>query len=90
MGGRFNNGPDYDDSPYQSRGPTHQPTRPVDKDKTETELINNIKKATSPEETAPSGFRPVAAALTIHRAEACPQYVSIGLHRHGCAGGSWL
>ncbi|TXT04911.1 hypothetical protein VHUM_03994 [Vanrija humicola] len=52
MGGRYN-GPDYDDSPYQSRGPTHQPTRPVDKDKTETELTNNIKKATSPEETAP-------------------------------------
>ncbi|KAJ7110008.1 ANTH domain-containing protein [Mycena epipterygia] len=31
----------------------HYPTRPVDKDKAEQELIVNIKKATSPEETAP-------------------------------------
>lgn len=29
------------------------PTRPVDRDKAEQELSLNIKKATSPEETAP-------------------------------------
>ncbi|KAG0143185.1 hypothetical protein CROQUDRAFT_661592 [Cronartium quercuum f. sp. fusiforme G11] len=31
----------------------HFPTRPVDRDKAESELTLNIKKATSPEETAP-------------------------------------
>lgn len=31
----------------------HYPTRPVDKDKAEHELVVNIKKATSPEESAP-------------------------------------
>lgn len=31
----------------------HYPTRPVDKDKAEGELVVNIKKATSPEESAP-------------------------------------
>lgn len=31
----------------------HYPTRPVDKDKAEAELVVNIKKATNPEETAP-------------------------------------
>ena len=31
----------------------HLPTRPVDRDKAEAELVLNIKKATSPEETAP-------------------------------------
>ena len=31
----------------------HYPTRPVDKDKAEQELIVNIKKATSTDETAP-------------------------------------
>ena len=31
----------------------HMPTRPVDRDKAEQELSLNIKKATSPEETAP-------------------------------------
>ena len=31
----------------------HFPTRPVDKDKAEAELVVNIKKATSPDETAP-------------------------------------
>lgn len=31
----------------------HYPTRPVDKDKAESELVMHIKKATSPEETAP-------------------------------------
>lgn len=47
---------DYIDSPGHGRplGVQHQPTRPVDKEKTEAELSVNIKKATSPEETAPS------------------------------------
>ncbi|KAF9225419.1 ANTH-domain-containing protein [Gyrodon lividus] len=31
----------------------HYPTRPVDKDKAEQELVINIKKATTPDETAP-------------------------------------
>ena len=31
----------------------HYPTRPVDKDKAEQELVVNIKKATSPDESAP-------------------------------------
>ncbi|KAL4241829.1 SLA2 family protein [Abortiporus biennis] len=31
----------------------HYPTRPVDKDKAEAELVINIKKATNPDETAP-------------------------------------
>ncbi|KXN88751.1 Endocytosis protein end4 [Leucoagaricus sp. SymC.cos] len=31
----------------------HYPSRPVDKDKAEQELVVNIKKATSPDETAP-------------------------------------
>lgn len=31
----------------------HYPTRPVDKDKAEAELVVNIKKATIPDETAP-------------------------------------
>lgn len=31
----------------------HYPTRPVDRDKAEHDLALNIKKATSPEETAP-------------------------------------
>ena len=31
----------------------HYPTRPVDKDKAEQELVVHIKKATSPEESAP-------------------------------------
>ncbi|WWC63353.1 uncharacterized protein I303_105953 [Kwoniella dejecticola CBS 10117] len=47
---------DYDDYPSvraAASGASHQPTRPVDKDKTESELSVNIKKATSPEETAP-------------------------------------
>lgn len=48
---------DYDDYPTvraAASGSSHQPTRPVDKEKTEAELSVNIKKATSPEETAPS------------------------------------
>ncbi|WVQ74977.1 hypothetical protein IAR50_004585 [Cryptococcus sp. DSM 104548] len=50
------NNADYDDYPSaraQANAHSHQPTRPVDKDKTETELSTSIKKATSPEETAP-------------------------------------
>lgn len=35
------------------RDTMHFPTRPVDKDKAEAELTLNIKKATSPEESAP-------------------------------------
>jgi huntingtin-interacting protein 1-related protein len=31
----------------------HYPTRPVDKDKAEQELVVNIKKATNTDETAP-------------------------------------
>lgn len=45
---------DYDDYPTVRAAASHQPTRPVDKEKTESELAVNIKKATSPEETAPS------------------------------------
>jgi len=48
---------DPDDEDYGRRNAyqtgLHQPTRPVDKEKTEAELSLNIKKATSPEETAP-------------------------------------
>ncbi|KAG8954966.1 sla2 Src-like adaptor 2 [Tulasnella sp. 424] len=40
---------DFDDP----RDSVHYPTRPVDKDKAEAELTINIKKATSPEESAP-------------------------------------
>ncbi|OCF42205.1 cytoskeleton assembly control protein [Kwoniella heveanensis CBS 569] len=55
--GRFGrHNADYDDYPSvraAASGVSHQPTRPVDKDKTEAELSVNIKKATSAEETAP-------------------------------------
>ncbi|WVR07531.1 hypothetical protein IAU60_004573 [Kwoniella sp. DSM 27419] len=45
---------DYDDYPARpTTGANHHPTRPVDKEKNEAELSVNIKKATSPEETAP-------------------------------------
>jgi hypothetical protein len=37
----------------RSSADPHFPTRPVDRDKAEAELTLNIKKATSPEETAP-------------------------------------
>ncbi|KAK4705857.1 hypothetical protein P7C70_g350, partial [Phenoliferia sp. Uapishka_3] len=43
---------DRDDDGGASRM-AHMPTRPVDRDKAEQELVLNIKKATSPEETAP-------------------------------------
>ncbi|PPR00025.1 hypothetical protein CVT24_009034, partial [Panaeolus cyanescens] len=46
FGGRSRQNFDIDDE-------VHYPTRPVDKDKAEHELVINIKKATSPEETAP-------------------------------------
>jgi hypothetical protein len=48
---------DYHDQQHSVRAAaraSHQPTRPVDKDKNEAELSQNIKKATSAEETAPS------------------------------------
>jgi huntingtin-interacting protein 1-related protein len=57
--GRHSAGGDPDDYPSvraAASGANHQPTRPVDKDKTEGELGQSIKKATSPEETAPSMF----------------------------------
>lgn len=56
--GRRGTGFDVDDE-------VHYPTRPVDKDKAEQELIVNIKKATSPEETAPKQ-KHVRSAL-LHR-----------------------
>ena len=49
LGGSRTRQTDYDDP----RANVHYPTRPVDKDKAEAELTLNIKKATSPEETAP-------------------------------------
>jgi hypothetical protein len=55
-------------------GTGHQPTRPVDKDKTEAELSLNIKKATSPEETAPSELVLFVFELT-RRTEACAKCV---------------
>ncbi|GAA6012414.1 hypothetical protein JCM8202_003319 [Rhodotorula sphaerocarpa] len=42
---------DYDARP--PKGPSHNPTRPVDKDKAEMELQVALKKATNPDETAP-------------------------------------
>ncbi|RXK41111.1 cytoskeleton assembly control protein [Tremella mesenterica] len=52
--GRGGHGGDYDDYPtVRAAAHLHQPTRPVDKEKTEAELSVNIKKATSAEETAP-------------------------------------
>ena len=46
----------------------HYPTRPVDKDKAEQELAVNIKKATSPEETAPKQkhVRSTCTTLGLH------------------------
>lgn len=48
---------DYDDHPSvraAARDNSHLPTRPVDKEKNESELSVHVKKATSAEETAPS------------------------------------
>ena len=44
---------DYEQETPRVRGIVHQPTRPVDKDKTEIELALHVKKAVSAEETAP-------------------------------------
>lgn len=44
---------DYEQETPRVRGIVHQPTRPVDKDKTEVELALHVKKAVSAEETAP-------------------------------------
>ncbi|KAG8819449.1 sla2 Src-like adaptor 2, partial [Serendipita sp. 399] len=44
---------EIDEDPFRSYGDHHLPTRPVDRDKAEAELVLNIKKATSPEESAP-------------------------------------
>jgi hypothetical protein len=65
---------DYDDYPTVRAAASHQPTRPVDKEKTEAELAGNIKKATSAEETAPSECSPMRG-LTGERAEARQEYV---------------
>jgi hypothetical protein len=43
----------------------HYPTRPVDKDKAEQELAVNIKKATSPEESAPKQKHVRSASQTL-------------------------
>ena len=52
---------DLDDEDYARRqalnGPNHQPTRPVDKERAEADLGLSIKKATSPEESAPSQYK---------------------------------
>lgn len=49
---------DLDDEDYGRRqalnASNHQPTRPVDKERAEADLALSIKKATSPEESAPS------------------------------------
>lgn len=49
---------DLDDEDYGRRNAAnasnYQPTRPVDKERAESDLALSIKKATSPEETAPS------------------------------------
>jgi hypothetical protein len=50
-------GGDYEDA-------FHQPTRPVDKEKAESELTVHLKKATSPEETAPKQ-KHVRSAFTL-------------------------
>lgn len=74
---------DLDDEDYGRRqalnAPNHQPTRPVDKERAETELALSIKKATSPEETAPSEFSDhddgVCALITglDYRTKACQE-----------------
>ncbi|KZT02470.1 cytoskeleton assembly control protein [Laetiporus sulphureus 93-53] len=40
-------------SAYELEEEVHYPTRPVDREKAEAELVVNIKKATNPDETAP-------------------------------------
>ncbi|CAE6459394.1 unnamed protein product [Rhizoctonia solani] len=53
-GGRTRqNQSDFLDERGHGRSDPHFPTRPVDRDKAEAELTLNIKKATSPEESAP-------------------------------------
>jgi hypothetical protein len=44
----------------------HYPTRPVDRDKAEHELVVNIKKATSTDETAPKQKHVRSEFITIH------------------------
>jgi hypothetical protein len=73
FGGRGRHEQDYDEGPGTrgayggGGGPNHQPTRPVDKDKTESELAVCIKKATSPEETAPSRWQPCIVGCADNR-----------------------
>jgi hypothetical protein len=68
---------DLDDEDYGRRqalnAPNHQPTRPVDKERAETELALSIKKATSPEETAPSKSLVRFLIFLIQRTE-CPSF----------------
>ena len=45
----------------------HLPTRPVDKEKAEQELAINIKKATSPDETAPKQKHVRSTCATLWR-----------------------
>jgi hypothetical protein len=63
----FGYGGDEDDN-FQ-----HHPTRPVDKDKAESELSIHIKKATSPEESAPKQkhVRSPCPRLTHGQARVC-------------------
>lgn len=53
----------------------HYPTRPVDKDKAEQELVINIKKATSAEESAPKQKHVRSESVTIFPP-------SLATHRH--------
>jgi hypothetical protein len=53
MGDRFGNSGRRGQGGFDVDDEIHYPTRPVDKDKAEAEVVINIKKATSPEETAP-------------------------------------
>ena len=68
---------DYDDSPTvraAARDNSHLPTRPVDKEKNESELSVHIKKATSAEETAPSeSLVLLCRSCADNRAKACAE-----------------
>ena len=49
----------------------HYPTRPVDKDKAEQELVVNIKKATSADETAPKQKHVRSTCTTFESRSSC-------------------
>jgi hypothetical protein len=61
----------------------HYPTRPVDKDKAEQELVVNIKKATSADETAPKQKHVRSEFKTIHPSFFIPH------HRLECIVYTW-